>query len=300
MSTAVVAIVHNAGRLSENLKTGHIGKSRTQTTNNTEFKPMTTKTNKPVRLKPGSVLGTYGKALHGLSLNFDVSAGPNCDTGCPHHPQSTAPDEEQTNRCYAVILEARPDRSQLLAKLQRNGKLEPHELVARALLELQNLEQRGKLPDWLRFSTDGSVPNPDRVTALFITQLRALLSWCRSHCVRVHFPVETKEKAQFYRRSVGDLVIIRESAVSHVRFLQASEASSAVAGEFGTPYRARIEAARSLAAEKRDRGARCIVCPAVVAGFKARMKNGRKNDRAKCGPCDACARDGVHVVYPLH
>lgn len=253
---------------------------------------------KPVRLKTGSVLGTYGKALHGLSLNFDVSAGPNCDTACPHHPESTA--DDPTHRCYAVILEARPDRSQLLAKLQRNGKLEPHELVGRALLELQGLEQRGKLPDWLRFSTDGSVPNPDRVTALFITQLRALLLWCRNHAVRVHFPVETKSKSRFYRRAVGDLVVIRESATSHKRFLQASEASSAVAGEFGTPYRDRIEAARALAEDKRDRGARCVVCPAVVAGFKARMKNGRKNDRAKCGPCDACARDGVHIVYPLH
>lgn len=255
---------------------------------------------KPVRLQPGSVLGTYGKALNGISLNFDVSAGPNCDTACPHHPHSQAPDEEQTNRCYAVILEARPDRAQLLRKLQRNGDMRPHMLVGQALIELQSLEKRGKLPNWLRFSTDGSVPNPSEVYALFITQLRGLLSWCRSHGVRVHFPVETKSKAQFYRRAVGDLVVIRESATSHNRFIQASEASSAVAGEFGTPYRARIDAARALAEDKRDTGARCIVCPAVVAGFKARMKNGRKNERAKCGPCDACARDEVHVVYPLH
>lgn len=261
------------------------------------------KTTKRVRLKPGSVLGTFSKAASGLSLNFSRSGGINCDTGCEHHPQSTAitdDGEKPDGKCYAVILEARPDRKQLHDKLERAEQLGAVQVVGKALMELQDLEAKNALPDWLRFSTDGSVPNPDRVTALFITQLRALLSWCRSHGVRVHFPVETEQKAQFYRRAVGDLVVIRESATGRKRFLRAVEACSAVVGKVGTTYRQRIEAARDLAAEKRDRGTRCIVCPAVVAGFRARMKNGRKNDRAKCGPCDACARDGVHVVYPLH
>lgn len=251
-----------------------------------------------IRLKTGSVLGTFSKAAHGLSLNFNVSGGANCATACPHHPDSTAPDADRA--CYAVFLENRPDRGALLTKLQRAGMMRPHEVVGKALLELIDLEQRGKLPDWLRISTDGSVPNQSDCYALFIDQLRALLAWCRQHGVRVHFPVETESKARFYRRAVGDLVTIRESAVSRKRFLRASEASSAVAGSAGTKYEERIQAARKLAEEKRDTGARCIVCPAVVAGFRQRMKNGRKNPRAKCGPCDACSRDGVHVVYPLH
>lgn len=251
-----------------------------------------------IRLKTGSVLGTFSKAFNGLSLNFNVSGGANCDIGCPHHPQSTA--EDADGDCYAVKLESRPDRSQLLAKLQRAGMMDPARVVGKALTELWAIESSGKLPDWLRISTDGSVPNPENVNALFITQLRALLSWCRSHGVRVHFPVETEAKARFYRRAVGDLVTIRESAVSHKRFLRASEASSAVAGAAGTKYEERIQAAKALAEEKRDNGARCIVCPAVVAGFRQRMKGGRKNPLAKCGPCDACSRDGVHVVYPLH
>jgi len=251
-----------------------------------------------IRLNPGSVLGTYSKAAHGLSLNFNTSGGSNCDTGCPHHPDSTA--EEADRACYAVKLEARPDRQPLLAKLQRAGAMDPAQLVGKALLELQALELKDKLPDWLRLSTDGSVPQPDDVGPLFISQLRALLSWCRSHGVRVHFPVETAAKAKYYRRAVGDLVIVRESAVSAGRFLRASEPSSAVAGAAGTSYRDRIDAARWLAKAKRDRGQRAIVCPAVVAGFRSRMKNGRKNDRAKCGPCDACSRDDIHVVYPLH
>ena len=63
-----------------------------------------------LRLKTGSIVGTFGKGIEGsLTVNFGVSGGDNCDTACKHHPQSSASDA--TRACYAVRAEIRPDRA---------------------------------------------------------------------------------------------------------------------------------------------------------------------------------------------
>lgn len=254
------------------------------------------------RLKPGSALGTFSKGIAGaVSVNFGASGGANCDVGCKHHPESTARDP--TNACYAVTVEQRGDRKALATKLQRHQKLGAAQVVGKALLELQQLTSKRKRIPWIRISTNGSVPQPGDMTPLFASQFRALLNFARSQAIPVHLPVETPTKARIYRKLFGDLATVRESADDVARFLRARVPVSCTAGKPGTSYRLRIAAARKLAARKRKRsGRKVVVCPAVLNTFVSRGKGNehKRNKRAKCGVCVACACPDTDIVYPLH
>ena len=97
---------------------------------------------------------------------------------CAHHPESTAP--RPTLACYAVRTERRPDRSQLADKLQRHEGLPPALVIGAALVELQQLVDRGKTPPWVRLSTNGSLPQPAKATKLFLDQLTAFLIFAKA------------------------------------------------------------------------------------------------------------------------
>lgn len=246
------------------------------------------------RLKTGSVVGTFGKGTEGsLSVNFSTSGGANCDSGCVHLGVN----------CYAQRIEVRPDRTQLRAKLERHEKMPAAMVCGAAILEIQDLLRRGKVIPWVRVSTAGSLPQPAAVRGnkLFTQQFRALLQLCKRNGIPVHIPVESYLKARFYRALAVDLATIRESAQTRERFLGAAGAVS-FADPSDKPHtmRERIDRARNLAAQRAQRsGRKAIVCPAVVAGFRAKL-GAPKNELAKCGNCTACAAPHIDVVYPLH
>jgi len=249
------------------------------------------------------VLGSFSKGTAGaVSVNFGVSGGIHCDTACVHHPESRAADP--TGACYAVRTEKRPDRGQLAAKLQRHENLPPALIVGAALVELRRLVERGKTPPWIRLSTNGSLPQPENATKLFLGQLRAFLTYAKRHRIPVHIPVETHRKAQFYRQHVGNLAVVRESLqrAKDIGTTAGPVAFTAGAGiTKGKDIRKRrIAAARDLAKARTEKtGRKCIVCPAVVISFVHRLQPDRIA-KAKCGNCTACAQPHADIVYPLH
>ena len=264
------------------------------------------KIGKPKKSAP--ILGSFSKATKGsVSINFDVSGGKSCDAGCTL----------KNTLCYAEIVERRPDRVQLASKLERHGKLPAAQVCGAALIELQALEAKGKVIPWVRISSAGSVPQIEDVTALFISQMRTLLTWCKSRSIPVHFPVETIAKADFYRALFGDLVTVRASLQTDAEFLTYRAAASYVVGRDITEGKAirarRIEAARTMARERYlATGRKTIVCPAITSDWMRRSAriNAKKNgtdagrfaDKIKCGKfgCNACENPLIDVIYPQH
>lgn len=277
-----------------------------------------------------AILGSFSKGTNGsVSINFGMSGGSNCSKRCIHHPDSKR--TNATRKCYAAVVERRADRVQLREKLERHEGLPAYALCGAALRELQEMERKNKLPPWVRFSTNGSLPMTANAGALFLNQLRTLVKWIVDRGIPVHIPVETRNKAEFYRDAIGDLVTIRESLQATGSHTTAEGAVSWVAGAdiTGKNIRARrAERSRQEARERREAtGRKTIVCPAVCNGWKmktaqsqasgALRKHGENSPehaetlaqvdiasaaalKAKCGNCIACSLPSVDVVYPLH
>jgi len=270
-----------------------------------------------VNHKPGSVLGGFGKGiLNSVSLNFGQSGSADCDINCRMHPRYVLPDNVKPTgferACYAASLERRDDRTQLANKLLRHQKMRPAIVCGRAIVELQHHLKRGILIPWFRFCTNGPLPSVKkaRKDKLFQSQFRALVELLVSNGIPVHLPVESNQKARFYRSLVGDLVTVRESLQNPRRFNTAVGAVSFVVGA-GT-FVERVEMARDAAKARTEKtGRKTIVCPAVVAGFKSRSiprslpvleKENLKDKykKSKCGACNACSRKDCDIVYPSH
>ena len=275
-----------------------------------------------------AVLGSFSKGIPGsASLNFGLSGGANCSKKCRHHPEHPAAAENPAGLCYAYTLEQQADRVQLKDKLARHDSLPASLIVGRAQIELEREALYQKQPrPWFRFSTDGSVPGRVKATRdrQFIPRLRQLLKTIRqrSGLDRVHFPVETAEKAAFYREAIGDLCTVRESIQTENMVPETiakhpipAGPVSFTAGE-SVPdgpnkyLRVLSAAAESAGAWAQRTGRKTIVCPAVRVSFLSRLKaykRGRSAESvkawrmgAKCGSCRACAMAHVDVVYPAH
>lgn len=259
---------------------------------------------KPKKQPP--VCGSFSKGIEGsLSINFGVSGGSRCDVGCPHHPESTA--DNPTWSCYAERLERRHDRVQLFRKLKRHEAMPASQVIAQAIGEIAHrLFQKRETIPWVRLSTNGSLPNPRQAARdkPLRGRLKALLTMCRQNSVPVHIPVETERKAAWYRALIGDLAVIRESAVSVKRFLKARGAVSIVVGEKVQTRKQRVQAARLVAEQRREAtGRKVVVCPAILNSWASNPCNEKPipaNPRAKCGACTACAQPLVDIIYPLH
>jgi hypothetical protein len=257
----------------------------------------------------GSALGTYSKGNeYSLSINFGLSGGIDCSTGCVHHPESTV--EGAPMDCYAARSELRFDRKPLRSKLERHEKMGPAQVCGMALLELKEHIRKGKRIDWLRVSTNGAVPEWDspRCTGLFKSQFRALLMYAASQGIPIHFPVETWDKAEGYRTLVGGVTAVRESVHSEEDFINRKGACSTSTGA-GLPMLKRIEAAKDLAKARYEAtGRSTIVCPAVTSSFKHKLCRDPQDkprlkalaDKSKCGNCTACANGSIDIVYPAH
>jgi hypothetical protein len=271
------------------------------------------------------VLGSFSKGIAtARTLNFGISGGENCATSCRHHPEHYQDGAPRDGACYAWVVEKRADRQQLADKLERHENLPASIVTGKALVELSRAVLHGKTVGWLRISTNGAVPQPAEALAdrRFLPLLREFLQTANRAGIPVHFPVESAEKAAFYRQHVGDLVTIRESIQTHNMEPSTiaghdipAGACSFTAGEdvgAGPHKRARILAAAvaAAAAWAQRTGRKTIVCPAVRVSFLARTKAGRGSRTAeqvaewragaKCGACTACALAHIDVVYPAH
>jgi hypothetical protein len=272
-----------------------------------------------------TVLGSFSKGIKSArTLNFGISGGANCATSCRHHPIHYSAGAPMDGACYAFIVEKRADRQQLADKLDRHEKLPASVVAGKAVVELSRAILYGVFVGWLRISTNGAVPPPKEALAdrRFIPLLREFLGVAGGAGIPVHFPVESAEKAEFYRAQVGDLVTVRESIQTPEMSPETIEthdipagACSFTAGEnvgAGPGKRARILAAAAAAAAAwaKRTGRKTIVCPAVRVSFLARTKSGRGGRTpaqvaswragAKCGACTACALSHIDIVYPAH
>jgi hypothetical protein len=287
---------------------------------------MQTETFQPLEQFGAPVLGSFSKGVPGAaSLNMGRSGGANCDLGCRHHPAHFPAGADRDGICYAIVVENRHDRVQLKDKLDRHEAAPASAIVAKALHELEREKMHGRPPrPWFRFSTNGALPKPAAALAdrLFIPRVRALLSFLKNAGTPCHLPVESAEKAAFYREQLNGLVVVRESIQTpdmNPDTIAAhpipAGACSFTAGERvgkGAHKRRRIleAAAAAAAAWAKRTGRKTIVCPAVRVSFISRTKAGKAGrsaadveawrQRAKCGSCTACALAHIDVVYPAH
>jgi len=259
------------------------------------------------RASKENVYNSFGKGnAWSLSLNFGLSSGSNCEPSCRHHRESIA--DNPTYACYSSTIERQ--RAAVRDNLQGKEDIGAIQVVATAIMqwgELQSLIRAEGLGNvqWMRISSGGSVPSESQIPARYVKRYKSLWRqlvslWLSVGC-KVHFPVESAEKAEFYRSFLGDLIVVRVSAQSQHAFNNVSVEASCVVGENITVKtsksvkRDRIALARQYARERHaSTGRKAIVCPAIVSTFEKRPT------KIHCGDCDACSRSGVDVIYPLH
>lgn len=256
-----------------------------------------------VRLS-GSVFSNFGKGNErSIAGNFGRSSGKNCSRACPHHKNSVHADP--TFACYSSTSELmRPSVRSFLDEQEERGALETIGLM---VIEFQELATMAKAKntkiDWVRFSSAGSVPEKNDIPLherkRFEILLRLFCKLVRDAGAKIHFPVETETKRDYYQGIVGELAVVRLSCHSAKAFEEQSP-SSTVVGKHITNKTSkqvkldRLNFARELAKSRYLKtGRKTIVCPAIVA-------NVLKRDPIHCGTCDACANKNIDVIYPLH
>ena len=228
-------------------------------------------------------LGTFSKAVpNSIALNFSESGGVNCSTKCEALKKGV---------CYAVHTEKMKPSIQVSGQRKRElgfvGLCHAYEAKIRALIS------KGVDIPWIRFSTFGSVPNR-RLTP---GELEAFASMVESfpQGVPVHFPVETKEKAERFRAIAVAFklnIVIRESCQSDARMVSPNNVGQSSRIVFdGATKRERltnaVAIARSLPAAR--------VCPAIASTILRRPKP------IKCGQCTLCAQSQIKtILYPQH
>jgi len=231
-------------------------------------------------------LGTFGKGVEGSkSINFSDSASENCSNRC----------KLKNNGCYAERIE------KIYSAAKKSGiskkKLGPVQICNKAITELRYSRN---IP-WVRFSVLGSLPMIAKANKAkgFKESFNNLLSEIElavegNTLERVHIPVETKEKAEYYQKLSNNRATIRQSCQSLEQVFETSGHRSGVVGEKGTPMKERIQKCHEVAKKLREKGNKTVVCGAV------REKN-YKGRKTGCGECKACGSRAVDVVlYPLH
>ena len=259
--------------------------------------------------KTGNVFSSFTKGDDGsFSLNFGRSSGENCDVGCQHHKNSIHSDP--TFACYSSTSEfQRASVRSFLDDQEGRGALQTLGLAMIHFGELlafaQNNEETVDIT-WLRFSSAGSAPPEDKIPIhekkRYEKLLRQFVVRVLSHGIKVHFPVESQAKWEYYNRLIGDLITIRLSNQTDDQFLSTPVPSSRVVGKEittkthpGKVFVERIKLAKQIAKQRYENtGRKTIVCPAIVSTFEKREK------KILCGNCTACANRNLDVIYPLH
>ena len=230
-------------------------------------------------------LGTFSKATNGaIALNFSESGGANCSSKCEALKKGV---------CYAIHVERMKPSVQVSG--ERKRKLGFAGLCRAYQARIETKVTKGETIPWIRFSTFGSVPN----RPLSGDEMRAFADLVRSFPADtpVHFPVETRQKAERFRAIAVafDLnLVVRESAQSDA-LLRKSMAEGKQVSRIvfdGATQKDRLENARAIA--KRSRG-KARVCPAIASTILKATK------KVKCGQCTLCARaDVTAILYPQH
>ena len=228
-------------------------------------------------------LGTFSKAVpNSIALNFSESGGVNCSAKCEALKKGV---------CYAVHTEKMKPSIQVSG--QRKREVGFTNLCRAYKAQIQKRLAKGERIPWIRFSTFGSVPNR-RLTP---KELEAVADMVESfpQGVPVHFPVETKEKAERFRAIAVafDLnLVIRESCQSDARMRSKDHIGQSSRIVFkGATKRERLDNAKAIA--KSLPSAR--VCPAIASTILRRPKP------IKCGQCTLCAQPQIKtILYPQH
>ena len=243
---------------------------------------MTTTTTTPKNWKPS--LGEFSKGVAGsVALNFSESGGANCSAACQ---------ALKLGVCYAVHVERMKPSVQKSGERKREMGFAP---LCRAYCDLilRRLAKGREIP-WLRISTFGSVPN----RPLTSEEVLAFVDLMRSVPAEtpVHFPVESKAKAERFRalaHAHGLAYVVRESCQSDDSMIRSNDAGlpSSRIVYAGTTKKERLANATRLA--KSLKNAR--VCPAIASTIN------RRPNPIKCGQCNFCSRaDIATVLYPQH
>jgi len=228
-------------------------------------------------------LGSFGKALpNAIALNFSESGGANCSTKCEALKKGV---------CYAVHVEKLKPSVQVSG--QRKRELGFAALCEAYAAKIRRKVAKGEAIPWIRFSTFGSVPNR-RLTG---NEMEAFADMVNSfpEGVPVHFPVETREKAERFRAIcvAFDLpLVIRESCQSDARMRAADNVGQSSRIVFkGATKLERLKNAQALAKELPA----ARVCPAIASTVM------RRPNPVKCGQCTLCAQAGIKtILYPQH
>ena len=239
--------------------------------------------NKKPNWKPS--LGTFSKATEGaIALNFAESGGVNCSSKCEALKKGV---------CYAVHVERMKPSVQVSG--ERKRQLGFTGLCKAYQARIEAKASKGEVIPWIRFSTFGSVPN----RPLTSDEMEAFASLVRSFPsgTPVHFPVETRQKAERFRAIAVafDLnLVVRESAQSDALLKKSMDEGKQVSRIVfkGATQRERLDNARAIA--KRSKG-KARVCPAIASTIL------KSPNKVKCGQCTLCARaDVTAILYPQH
>jgi hypothetical protein len=204
---------------------------------------------------------------------------------------------EPTFLCYASRCEKRPDRIELRHKLERHATISPTRIIRRALGELQRKRRRGTQVPWLRLATNGSLPKPRQTDQAFIDAFRDLVAYCAQANIPMHIPVESAEKAAFYRQALQGRVVVRQTVQNLEEFLNIATPAAFTGGHTRQTRLARLKTCETIARLRQQLSGRyCLVCPAITAMFKT----GRPSEKAKCGRCKACSLKRFDIIYPQH
>lgn len=201
-----------------------------------------------------------------------------------------------TRACYASLIEYK--RGSVRNKLAVIEETPASYVWDMVIDEIDALETMGQSIPWARISTNGSVPNADHITPRFITRLRDALTLLNSLDMPIHFSVESASKARLYRKHVGDLVCVRESARTAQRFITADGAVSTTGGERGDKLRVRIDKSKELCRKRTvATGRPAYPCPAIMATFRLKLRERSKESaKSHCGGCKLCAEARFEIV----
>lgn len=226
------------------------------------------------------ILSKFSKGIkESRSLSFARSASVNCEKSC----------RQISGACYAL----HPEKQyrNYGKKLIRHSKISPVNLVNLARYELSQT----KKIKWFRLSVSGSVPSKRQLSKENWVKLsivmRETLSELITRGTKIHFPVESLNKANAYRKMLVGIPIVVRRTIQDPRGLRTfNDHCAFVVGS--TPGRHNIGESFKLAHDIRKLGKTAIVCPAI---------KGVSRVGSKCGKCTACASAMVDlVIYPKH
>ncbi len=224
-------------------------------------------------MRTKTVLSEFSKGIKkSAALSFSRSASKNCDDIC----------SQKGGDCYAL----RPESMYRAygKKLNRHGRTKPFNLISLAKYEVSR-----KTISWFRFSVSGSIPSKNTLSKKDWAKLTNILgdfcSFLINRNIKIHFPVESMNKARSYRNILKDSVIVRRTIQDKRNLADFQDHCAYVVGDTPNPGNAAL--AIELAKIIRRRKKTVVVCPAIVGN-------------SKCGKCTACAEPVDLILYPKH